>query len=149
MLGEILHLVGGAADEDGLQGQVGGLHDGGKVAVIVTHLFVHDLGGGQVHLVAAVLLGDLEGVQAQLEGLGVHVHGDGLGGIDDLVPFQHDGFDFLLTEFTDGVTPLLLFFCQHTHFKLPPKSMMSMREDGTAQLNSMLYNRGKRKAQGA
>ena len=112
MLGEVLHLLGGTTDQDGLQSQVGGLHDGSEVAVIVAHLFVHNLSGSQVDLVAAVLLGDLEGVQAQLESLSIGLEGDGLGGIHNLVPLQHDGLDFLLAEIANHFYPMLLFFSQ-------------------------------------
>ena len=111
VLREILNLLRGAADQDGLQGQVGGLHDGGEVAVIVSHLFIHHRSCGQVDLAAAVFLGDLKGVQAQLECLGIGIKGNGLGGIGNFVPVQHDGLDLFLCKLTDDITPMLLFFC--------------------------------------
>ena len=112
MLSEVLNLLGGTTDQDGLQSQVGGLHDGSEVAVIVAHLLVHDLSNVQRNLVAAVLLGDLEGVQAQLECLVISLEGDSLGRIDDLVPIQHDGLDLLLGELANDFYPMLLFFSQ-------------------------------------
>ena len=112
VLGEVLNLLGGAADQNGLQSQVGGLHDGSEVAVIVAHLFVHNLSGSQVDLVAAVLLGNLEGVQAQLERLCIGLKGDCLGRVNNLVPIQHDGLNFLLAEIANHFYPMLLFFSQ-------------------------------------